>query len=67
MKNLDDTLLKQLEISKSHRILKFKDGCKVIPTLKAKLHAQIGKIGMHKCFIKADIVKEKILLLLKLK
>ena len=64
MKNLDDTLLKQVEILESHRILKFEDGCKAIPTLTAKLPAQIGN---SKCFIKADIIKENILLLLKLK
>ena len=34
MKNLDDTSLNQVEISESHKILKFGDGCKVIATSK---------------------------------
>ena len=61
MKNLDDASLKQVEISESHKVFKFGDGCKVIATSKAKLPAQIGNI---KCFIKAEIIQEKILLLL---
>ena len=61
MKNLDDASLKQVEISESHKVFKFGDGCKVIVTSKAKLPAQIGNT---KCFIKAEIIQEKILLLL---
>lgn len=37
MKNLDDTLLNQTEISESHKIFKFGESNKVIVTLKAKL------------------------------
>ena len=61
MKNLDDTSLNQVEISESHKVFKFGDGRKVIATSKAKLPAQIGNT---KCFIKAEIVQEKIPLLL---
>ena len=61
MKNLDDTSLNQVEISESNKIFKFGDGRKVIATSKAKLPARIGN---NKCFINAEIVKEKIPLLL---
>lgn len=37
MKNLDDTLLNQIEISESHEIFKFRGSNNVIVTLKAKL------------------------------
>ena len=60
MKNLDDASLKQVEISESHKVFKFGDGHKVTATSKAKLPAQIGNT---KCFIKAEIIQEKILLL----
>ena len=36
MKNLDDTSLNQVEISESHKVLKFGDSHKVIATSKAK-------------------------------
>ena len=39
MKGLDDTSLNQVEISKSHKVFKFRDGHKVIATSKAKLPA----------------------------
>ena len=61
MKNLEDTSLNQVEISESRRVFKFCDSRKVIATLKAKLPAQIGNT---KCFIKVEIVQEKIPLLL---
>ena len=61
MKNLGDTSLNQVEISESNKIFKFGDGRKVIATSKAKLPARIGNT---KCFINAEIVKEKIPLLL---
>ena len=63
MKNLDDTSLDQVEISESHKVFKFGDGRKVIATSKAKLPAQIGNT---KCFINAEIVQEKIPLLLSI-
>ena len=55
------TSLNQVEISESNKVFKFIDGRKVIATSKAKLPAQIGNT---KCFIKAEIVQEKIPLLL---
>ena len=61
MKNLEDTSLNQVEISESRRVFKFCDSRKVIATLKAKLPAQIGNT---KCFIKVEIVQEKIPFLL---
>ena len=61
MKNLEDTSLNQVEISESRRVFKFCDSRKVIATSKAKLPAQIGNT---KCFIKVEIVQEKIPLLL---
>ena len=39
MKNLDSTSFNQAEISESHNVCKFGDGCKVIATSKAKLPA----------------------------
>ena len=61
LKNLDDPLLNQEELLESHKDFKFDDGCEVIATSKAKFPAQIGNT---KCFIKAEIVQEKIPLLL---
>ena len=61
LKNLDDTSLDQEEIFESHKVFKFGDGRKVIATSKAKLPFQIGNT---KCFINAEIVQEKIPLLL---
>ena len=61
MKNLDDTSLNQVEILESHNVFKFGDGRKVIATSKAKLPAQIGNTN---CFITAEIIQEKIPLLL---
>ena len=62
MKDLDDTSLNQVEISESHNGFKFGDGHKVIATSKAKLTST--QIGNTKCFIKAEIIQEKIPLLL---
>ena len=56
-KNLDNTSINQVEILESYKIFKFGDGDKGIAILKAKLPAQIGNT---KCFIKAEMVKEKI-------
>ena len=57
MKNLDDTSLNHVEITKSHKVFKFGDTHKVIATSKAKLP----------CFTRAEIVKQKIPLLLSKK
>ena len=61
MRNLYDTSINQMDISESHKIFKFEDGHKAIATSKSKLPAQISNT---KCFVKAEIVKEMILLLL---
>ena len=60
MKNLDDTSLNQAEILENHKVFKFGDGHKVIAISKAKLPAQIGNT---KCFIKTELIQEKIPLL----
>ena len=61
MKNLGDNSLNQVEMLESHNVFKFGDGRKIIATSKAKLPAQIGNT---KCFITAEIIQEKIPLLL---
>ena len=59
--NLDETSFDQVEISESHKVFEFSDVLKVIAMSKAKSLAQIGNI---KCFIQAEIVQEKVPLLL---
>ena len=60
LKNLDDSLLNQVEITKSNRVFKFGDGHQV--TLSSvKIPDQIGQ---KNCFISTEIVDENILLLL---
>ena len=60
-KNLDDTLINQVEVYPSKRIFKFGDGHKVTAISSVKIPAQIGETN---CFIITEIVKEKIPLLL---
>ena len=59
--NLDETSFNQVEISESHDVFEFSDVLKVIATSKAESLAQIGNI---KYFIQAEIVQEKVPLLL---
>ena len=61
IKNLDDTLINQVEVYPSKRIFKFWDGHKVTAISSVKIPAQIGETN---CFIITEIIKEKISLLL---
>ena len=61
IKNLDDTLINQVEVYPSKRVFEFGDGHKVTAISSVKIPAQIGETN---CFIITEIVKEKIPLLL---
>ena len=61
LKNLDDSLLNQVEITKSNKVFKFGDGHQVTSLSSVKIPA---KIGQKNCFINTEIVDENIPLLL---
>ena len=61
IKNLDDTLINQVEVYPSKRIFKFGDDHKVTAISSVKIPARIGETN---CFIITEIVEEKIPLLL---
>ena len=61
-KNLDNSLLNQVEITKCNKVFKFGDGHQVISFSSVKIPA---KMGQKNCFINTEIEDENIPLLLR--
>ena len=61
LKNLDDSLLNQVEITKSNKVFKFGDSHQVTSLSSVKMPAQIGQ---KNCFTNTETVDENIPLLL---